>query len=103
MEATMFALTASCANLGSAISEYSGAFLLEAFGVTPRGAPQETSAFDNLVYVSLVSSLMWLVPTALLPLIPNVRQTDELEVPDRQSAVAGSLLDSWRKRRSAPD
>merc|ERR1712048_433327 len=48
LEATMFALLASASNLGSNISNYSGAFLLDVLGVRPNGGKNESDQFENL-------------------------------------------------------
>ena len=48
MEATLYALLAGCHNMGGAISDYFGAFVLEYLSCNPSGTSLETAKFDNL-------------------------------------------------------
>eukprot|EP00927_Polykrikos_kofoidii_P032362 TRINITY_DN2759_c0_g1_i6.p1 TRINITY_DN2759_c0_g1~~TRINITY_DN2759_c0_g1_i6.p1 ORF type:complete len:540 (-),score=82.42 TRINITY_DN2759_c0_g1_i6:91-1710(-) len=73
MEATMYALLAGCANLGSSISSNCGALMLESLGCGPNGAPNESGEFQNLWIASAISTILpgcsivltfWLVPDA---------------------------------------
>jgi len=77
LEATMFALLASSSNLGSNISNYSGAFLLDLMGVKPSGRKNESEEFENLWLVALIVSILPALPLVLLPyLIPDARPND---------------------------
>mmetsp|Transcript_2489 Transcript_2489/g.4868 ORF Transcript_2489/g.4868 Transcript_2489/m.4868 type:complete len:618 (-) Transcript_2489:157-2010(-) len=79
MEATMFALLASASNLGGNISNYTGAFLLDAMGVQPDGSKNESHQFENLWLISLITSILPCLPLVLLPyLIPDARPSDPL-------------------------
>jgi len=78
LEATMFALLASASNLGSNISNYSGAFLLDVMGVRPNGSTDEGDQFKNLWLVALITSILPCLPLVLLPyLIPDARPNEE--------------------------
>jgi len=89
LEATMYALLAGSANLGAALAQYQGVFLLEALGVRPSGAPGESAAFANLWIAALVAALLPLAPLALIPwLIPDAAPGDALVAPDEAAAAA---------------
>merc|ERR1719443_1872436 len=76
MEATMFALLAGCHNLGALISDFFGAFVLQALSVDPAGLSDEGVQFDNLWKASLISSFLPMMPIVLIPwLIPDAQQT----------------------------
>eukprot|EP00468_Gymnochlora_sp_CCMP2014_P008288 CAMPEP_0167763012 /NCGR_PEP_ID=MMETSP0110_2-20121227/13105_1 /TAXON_ID=629695 /ORGANISM="Gymnochlora sp., Strain CCMP2014" /LENGTH=467 /DNA_ID=CAMNT_0007649987 /DNA_START=343 /DNA_END=1742 /DNA_ORIENTATION=- len=101
LEATMFALLASASNLGSNISNYSGAFLLDAMGIKPNGSKNESHQFENLWLVALIVSILPCVPLILLPyLIPDARPNDEGPLPgveneseERKNERKGLLAD----------
>jgi hypothetical protein len=79
MEATVYALLAGCSNLGSSLSQYQGAFVLDLLGIKPIGAPGETHQFDNLWIAVLISILLPLIPIVFtFILIPDASQTDRL-------------------------
>jgi MFS family permease len=79
MEATVYALLAGCSNLGSSLSQYQGAFVLDILGIKPIGAPGESHQFDNLWIAVLISILLPLIPIAFtFILIPDASQTDRL-------------------------
>jgi hypothetical protein len=69
LEATMYALLAGSSNLGGALAQYQGVFLLEMLNITPSGAANETRAFENLWVASLINSLLPLFPLILIPLL----------------------------------
>mmetsp|Transcript_48342 Transcript_48342/g.104100 ORF Transcript_48342/g.104100 Transcript_48342/m.104100 type:complete len:633 (+) Transcript_48342:94-1992(+) len=101
MEATMFALLAGCANIGSQVSDYLGAYLLWHLGVHPSGAPNEGAQFENLWKASLVSTLLPAITILLIPVfIPQAKQTDKLLLNDTTSATAGSLMSRWIEWRT---
>lgn len=79
LEASMYALLAGSSNLGSALSQYQGAFVLDALGIRPTGAPQEGAQFDQMWIAVALNTFLPLVPLLLLPvLIPDAAQTDSL-------------------------
>lgn len=80
VEATMFALLAGSANLGFGFSRIIGACLLTVLRVSPSGAPHEDAQFENLWLAQLICCFIPLLSVAALPLIPNARQTDNIEV-----------------------
>jgi len=83
IEATGYALLAGSSNMGRALSQYMGAYLLEVFNVRPTGALRETHQFDNLWKVALISIFLPLIPLLLINwLIPDKQQTDNLLAPD---------------------
>lgn len=84
IEATSFALLAGSANTGRALSQYTGAYLLEAFAVAPRGAVGEDAQFANLWKVYLIGVFLPVIPLLLIPaLIPDRRQTDSVLAEER--------------------
>ena len=58
MEATLYALLAGCHNMGGAISDYLGAFVLEYLECNPSGTSLETHKFDNLWKASFVATML---------------------------------------------
>mmetsp|Transcript_53783 Transcript_53783/g.125089 ORF Transcript_53783/g.125089 Transcript_53783/m.125089 type:complete len:603 (+) Transcript_53783:69-1877(+) len=97
MEATFSALLVGCHNLGWAISSNIGALLLSSLGITPRGAPQESTQFEKLWIASMWSSVVPPVMVMLLCwLVPDERQDVSLVGDTRDAATTGSL---WRRLR----
>lgn len=100
VEATMYALLAGTANLGTQIGGSVGAAVLTWLDVTPRGHPGESHKFDNLWIAALISSLAPMITLVLLPwMIPNALQTERL-MDENSTAVDGSLwkrFTSWRQ------
>lgn len=81
LEATVFALVAGALNLGSNISNYSGAFMLQVLEVQPSGDENETAQFDNLWVCSMISAVAPCFALLLLPvLIPDATPQDKLDV-----------------------
>jgi hypothetical protein len=79
VEATSYALLAGCINLGNALSQYQGAFVLDVLGVRPMGRPAESHQFDNLWQAALISVLLPLLPIAsIFFLIPNTSQSESI-------------------------
>ena len=79
IEAIMYALLAGSSNLGGSLSQYVGASLLAILEINPRGAPNESSQFDNLWLASLVTTLLPVVTLITIPLlIPDKLQTESL-------------------------
>jgi hypothetical protein len=79
LEATVWGVVAGVAALGTVIGTCLGAFLLDVYGVTPNGSPNEGAQFDNMWLVTLISAFGPLVPLLFLrALIPDAKQTDKL-------------------------
>lgn len=79
LEATVYALLAGSSNLGSALSQYFGAFLLDALAIRPTGGRGESAQFGNMWIAALISLSLPILPLFLLPvLIPDAAQTDRL-------------------------
>jgi len=97
MEATMFALLAGCANVGTQVADYVGAFILDYFEVHPSGLRGEGHQFDNLWKASLVCTAFHILTMAILPFtIPDVKQTgNKLLLGKPASATWGSMLSRW--------
>lgn len=87
--ATSYALLAGSSNLGGALSQYQGAFLLDVLGIKPTGAPNESAQFQNLWIAIVVNMALPLVPLLLIPwLIPDVDQKTSLLMSGHQSVEA---------------
>jgi hypothetical protein len=100
MEATMFALLAGCANIGSTIADYVGAYVLEVLHVHPTGAVGEGAQFQNLWKCSCIATMLPALTIVLIPhLIPQAKQTDRLILDNPTSATAGSPLSNWLEKR----
>lgn len=96
MEATMYALLAGCSNLGWALSEFFGAYLLEVLEVRPAGLHREDHQFDKLWVASLMSTVLPMLTLILIPCcIPNAKQTDTLPEEERNRPITEGSL--WRK------
>eukprot|EP00930_Biecheleria_cincta_P017806 TRINITY_DN14050_c0_g1_i1.p1 TRINITY_DN14050_c0_g1~~TRINITY_DN14050_c0_g1_i1.p1 ORF type:complete len:638 (-),score=75.16 TRINITY_DN14050_c0_g1_i1:199-2112(-) len=105
MEATTFALLAGCANIGSQVSDYLGAFLLHRLDVHPVGAPNESHQFENLWKASMVATLLPGLTIVLIPfMIPDSKQTDnKLLLGNPTSATWGSPWSRWCKEQCRED
>lgn len=92
LESTMYALLAGSSNLGMGLAAYQGAYVMEALGIRPTGAPNESAQFDKLWIVALVDTAVHVVPLFFIPfLIPDAGQTDKLtrQTVDEASQVTG--------------
>ena len=79
VEATAYALLAGYSNLGNALGNYVGAFILDQFGIKPTGAPGESHQFDNLWKAVLIVTFLPIIPIlAIRFLIPDASQVDSL-------------------------
>lgn len=79
VEATSYALLAGCSNLGYALSQYQGAFILDVLGIRPMGLPGESAQFDNLWIAGVISVFLPLFPLCAVNfLIPDGAQTDNI-------------------------
>ena len=100
IEATVFALLAGSSNLGNALSQYQGAFILEMFGVNPSGALGESHQFDNLWKVSLISLTLPLIPICTIPfLIPDASQTERLLVTKEEELIQKEMEEEEEMQR----
>lgn len=96
----MFALLAGCANIGSTIADYVGAYVLEVLHVHPTGAVGEGVQFQNLWKCSCIATMLPSLTILLIPhLIPQAKQTDRLILDNPTSATAGSPLSNWLEKR----
>lgn len=106
MEATLFALMAGCANIGSRIAEFFGAALLDHYGVTPSGNKNESHKFENLWVVALIAAVVPLITIFMVPfMVPDATQTEKI-LDDDASAVDGSpfkRLFGEKTDKSAPN
>lgn len=100
-EGMIYALMLGCVHLGQSISNTAGAFLLDVFDVRPRGMDGETSSFDNLWVVAMISAIAPILFIGFVyRLIPDVVIAPEAG--DRRpnlvpaSASEGSPLKRWR-------
>ena len=99
LEASMYALLAGCHNIGSSVAQYSGAFMLNELGITPKGAVGEGKKFDDLWIAVLISALLPLLSLTLLPFcIPAKIQTEPILTEHPHSATVGS---PWERLRTA--
>jgi hypothetical protein len=79
-EASIFSIIAGVNNLGALLSAISGSWLVATMGVTPTGADNETTKFDQLWLVSLICIFLPLCGLPLIPwAIPDAGQKDNLQ------------------------
>jgi len=79
MEAIIFSIVAGCSNLGSALSNYQGSFILDLLKITPTGN-DDTMAFNNLWIASLITAILPCIPLLFLNyLIPDSHQNEILK------------------------
>lgn len=79
--ATSYALMAGCANLGSGLAQFQGAFLLDILSIKPMGLSGESAQFENLWIASLISIALSVIPILFIPwLVPEGRPSDEDDV-----------------------
>lgn len=76
VEATVFALLASIMNIGLAISDLGGAWLVNIFGVHQAGEGLAAD-YGNLHIVMWIAILSSVLPLPLLPLVPETRAREE--------------------------
>lgn len=98
-EASLFALLAGASNLGSALGDVFGSFLLARLGVRPHGGPGDAEQFKNLWIAALVQALLPLITLALVPwMIPNVLPTERILTAQEEAEAS-----SQPQRRSLVD
>lgn len=77
--ATMYALLAGSSNLGNALAQYQGAFILDVLDIKPTGALNESIQFKNMGIAAVIATLLPIVPIFFIyVLIPDKKQTDNL-------------------------
>ncbi len=82
-EALIFSIVAGCSNLGSSLSQYNGAFIMDILKITPTGNNDDTMAFNNLWIASLITAILPIIPLFFLNyLIPDSYQNEILEGDD---------------------
>ncbi|MBI3335948.1 folate/biopterin family MFS transporter [Candidatus Peregrinibacteria bacterium] len=91
VEATMFALLASLANIGLAISDLGGGLLSVAFDIhqASEGVAANYIHLDKVMWIAILSSLL---PLPLLQFLPETRVRDEIDPPDVSPSGEGILL-----------
>ncbi|HLC75730.1 MAG TPA: folate/biopterin family MFS transporter [Candidatus Peribacterales bacterium] len=90
VEATMFAVLASLMNIGLAVSDLGGAFLVHLFDVhqATEALPANYTNLDKVVWIAVLSSLL---PMPFLRFLPETRASDELLTSDPSSILTDSL------------
>ena len=86
IEATMFAVLASIMNIGLAVSDLGGAWLLNFFDVHQAigDVAADYSGLDNVLWVAILSSFL---PMPFLRKLPDVRATDEGLSPSKEQSI----------------
>jgi Na+/melibiose symporter-like transporter len=76
IEATMFAILASIMNIGLAVSDLGGAWLVSLFSVHQATAtlPADYTHLSTVMWIAILSSVL---PLPLLPFLPETRTTGE--------------------------
>lgn len=78
VEAITFSILAASSNLGYALSQFTGAFIMDILKITPTGN-DDTMAFNNLWLASLIVALAPLIPLIFVNfLIPDSSQNENL-------------------------
>jgi hypothetical protein len=102
VEATSYALLAGCGNLGAALSQYQGAFILDQLGIKPMGLPGESHQFDNLWIAGVISVALPILPIcAIYFLIPDGAQTDDILGDIKPVDIGVSGLDEKQQDRTS--
>lgn len=77
--ATMYALMAGSSNLGNALAQYQGAFVLDMLDIKPTGAVGESKQFENMGIVGIIATVLPIIPLFfILILIPDKGQKESL-------------------------
>merc|ERR1719379_2008367 len=96
MEAIMYANLAGCHNIGITVASNFTALLLRGFNVQPNGSANESHQFENLWKVSLVSTILPLIPVIIVPwFIPNKLNNERVFDREDVSVNEGSLFRRW--------
>ena len=90
IEATMFAVLASIMNIGLAVSDLGGAWLLTTFDVHQAigGLAANYTNLDKVLWVAILSSFL---PMPFLKKLPEVRVTEEIGGASKEQAVKDML------------
>jgi len=91
VEATMFALLASLANIGLAISDIGGGLLSSMFNIhqASEGVAANYMHLDKVMWIAILSSLL---PLPLLKFLPETRVKDEIALSDVSPSAGGILI-----------
>lgn len=84
IEATMFAILASIMNIGLAVSDMGGAWLLSIFDVTQGSY----AGLDTVLWIAILSSFL---PMPLLWKLPEVKAAEELGSPSKEAPIESVL------------
>jgi hypothetical protein len=77
--ATMYALLAGSSNLGNALAQYQGAFVLDMLDIKPTGAVGESRQFENMGIVGIIATVLPIIPLFFIRiLIPDKGQKESL-------------------------
>eukprot|EP00747_Dinoflagellata_sp_TGD_P071260 gnl/TRDRNA2_/TRDRNA2_156952_c1_seq3.p1 gnl/TRDRNA2_/TRDRNA2_156952_c1~~gnl/TRDRNA2_/TRDRNA2_156952_c1_seq3.p1 ORF type:complete len:442 (-),score=58.84 gnl/TRDRNA2_/TRDRNA2_156952_c1_seq3:104-1354(-) len=96
MEAIMYANLAGCHNIGNTVAQNFTALLLKGFGVQPNGSANEGEQFRHMWCVSLVGTIMPLLPVILVPwFIPNKLNNERVFDREDVQVNEGSLFRRW--------
>lgn len=91
IEATMFAVLASIMNIGLAVSDLGGAWLLSYFDV--HQALEDSAAnythLDTVLWIAILSSLL---PMPFLRKLPDVRVAEEVSGPSKEDPIESTLI-----------
>ena len=90
IEATMFAILASVMNIGLALSDLGGAWLLQFFDVHQAigDAAANYSGLDKVLWIAILSSFL---PMPLLRFLPDVRTSDEITSTSKEQPIEDVL------------
>jgi len=90
IEATMFAILASVMNIGLALSDLGGAWLLHFFDVHQAigDAAANYSGLDKVLWIAILSSFL---PMPLLRFLPDVRTSDEITSTSKEQPIEDVL------------
>lgn len=90
IEATMFAILASIMNIGLAVSDLGGAWLLNFFDVhqATQTLAANYSGLDKVLWVAILSSFL---PMPFLKKLPDVRVAEEVSAPSKEQPIKDIL------------
>ncbi|PIR54303.1 hypothetical protein COU75_01480 [Candidatus Peregrinibacteria bacterium CG10_big_fil_rev_8_21_14_0_10_42_8] len=95
IEATMFAVLASIMNIGYALSDLGGAWLLNHFNVH-QAMGDIAANYEQLDIVLWIAILSSFLPMPFIMMLPEVRVTEELTSSSKEDTV-GSVLGTEKK------
>jgi MFS family permease len=86
IEATMFAVLASIMNIGLAVSDLGGAWLLNFFDVTQAigDVAANYSGLHKVLWIAILSSFL---PMPFIKMLPDVRTAGEIPSPSKHQAI----------------